>query len=374
MKDAIIRFLDLEKINNSFQPHLSQRVQHVVDSGWYIRGAAVDEFEKSYASFTGASFCVGTGNGFDSLKLIFKAWMMQGAMQEGDEVIVPANTYIASILAVAECRLTPVLVEPDPGTFNIDASLIENKINNRTRAIMIVHLYGRCAMDARIQEIAAKHNLKVIEDNAQAVGSVWSGRRTGSLGDAAAHSFFPTKNLGALGDAGAVTTNDAALAGMIRTMGNYGSHATGLNDVQGVNSRLDEVQAAVLNVKLPRLDRDNDRRRKVAEYYLATIANPAITLPSKPPSTEERSHVWHLFVVRCKQRDKFQQYLLEQGIETLIHYRLPPHQQGAFQQWNGLALPITEAIHREVVSLPLHPLLEEREVQAIADAVNRFKV
>ncbi|MDQ2656500.1 MAG: DegT/DnrJ/EryC1/StrS family aminotransferase, partial [Bacteroidota bacterium] len=257
---------------------------------------------------------------------------------------------------------------------NIDSSCIEEKITERTRAILVVHLYGRCGMNAEIQRIAARYNLKIVEDNAQAAGCVWSGRRTGSLGDAAAHSFFPTKNLGALGDGGAVTTNDAALEQMIRTLGNYGSHAKGLNDVRGVNSRLDEIQAAALSVKLPRLESDNDRRREIAGYYLANIKNTAITLPTEPASNERDSHVWHLFVVRCKHRDKFQQYLREQGIETLVHYPVPPHQQGAFRQWNSRTLPITEAIHREVCSLPLHPLLEDREVKVIADAANRFTV
>ncbi len=373
MSHGVIPFLDLRKVNESFQPALRKAVQRVVDSGSYIRGDAVRQFEKSYASFTGCSYCVGTGNGFDALKLIFRAWMISGELREGDEVIVPANTYIASILAIGESGLTPVLVEPDPQTLNIDSSRIEEKITQRTRAMLVVHLYGRCGMNADIQNIAVRYKLKLVEDNAQAAGCIWSGQRTGSLGDAAAHSFFPTKNLGALGDGGAVTTNDADLERMIRTLGNYGSHAKGMNDVKGVNSRLDEIQAAALSVKLSRLDSDNDRRRAIAEYYLANIRNTAITLPSNLPLNEQGSHVWHLFVVRCVHRDKFQQHLREQGVETLVHYPVPPHRQGAFREWNSWTLPITEAIHREVVSLPLHPVLEDSEVEVVADAVNRYK-
>jgi dTDP-4-amino-4,6-dideoxygalactose transaminase len=264
-----------------------------------------------------------------------------------------------------------VLVEPELGTFNIDPLRIEEKITDRTRAIMVVHLYGRSGMHDRIQEIARKYGLKVVEDNAQAAGCFFAGRRTGSLGAAAAHSFFPTKNLGALGDGGAVTTDDADLAEMVRTLGNYGSRAKGINDVAGVNSRLDELQAAVLCVKLAHLDRDNNRRREIATYYLNRISNPLITLPQMPAGIKE--HVWHLFVVRCGAREALQGYLRDRGIETLVHYAIPPHQQRACAEMNHLQFPVTEQIHREVLSLPLHPALEEDEFHAIAEAVNGFR-
>ena len=364
----MIKFLDLKKVNQEYQPALTSAVQRVSESGSYIRGQEVSAFEGDYASYTGSKNCVGVGNGFDALRLIFKAWLISGVMKEGDEVIVPANTYIASILAITDNRLVPVLCEPDIHTYNIDSSLIVRKISPRTRAILLVHLYGRNSFSEGIRKIAAENNLRVIEDNAQAAGCAFAGKRTGSLGHAAAHSFFPTKNLGALGDGGAVTTDDGELAAMVRTLGNYGSHKKGVNNVQGVNSRLDEMQAAVLRVKLQGLDRDNDIRRSIAHFYLRSIRNPRIVLPSAPAGEEE--HVWHLFVVRCNKRDELQQFLADQGVETMIHYPLPPHLQGAYGEWNQLKIPLTERIHGEVLSLPLHPALGRSEMQKIVEVVN----
>ena len=364
----MIKFLDLKKVNQEYQPALTSAVQRVSESGSYIRGQEVSAFEIDYASYIGTKYCVGVGNGFDALLLIFKAWLNAGVMKEGDEVIVPANTYIASILAITQSRLVPVLCEPDIGTYNIDPSLIGRKISSRTRAILVVHLYGRNSFLEEVRKIADENNLRIIEDNAQAAGCIFAGKRTGSLGHAAAHSFFPTKNLGALGDGGAVTTDDADLAAMVRTLGNYGSHKKGLNDVPGVNSRLDEIQAAVLRVKLQGLDRDNDIRRSIAHFYLQSIRNPRIVLPSALAGEEE--HVWHLFIVRCNKRDELQRFLADQGVETMVHYPLPPHLQGAYPEWNHLQFPVTERIHREVLSLPLHPALGRSEMQKIVEIVN----
>ena len=367
----MIKFLDIKSITQSFQPQLSEAIGRVTTSGSFIRGSEVQRFEEAYAAFTGCRFCVGVGNGFDALRLILRAWIAMGEMTEGDEVIVPANTYIASILSVSENRLTPVLVEPDGDTFNIDASGIEARITSRTRAIMVVHLYGRNAMSSEIKRIAQKHRIKIIEDNAQAAGCYSDGQRTGSLGDAAAHSFFPTKNLGALGDGGAVTTSDALLAEMIHTLGNYGSHKRGINDVQGMNSRLDEIQAAVLNIKLARLDEDNDLRREAAEFYLRNIDNTRLLLP-RSCHPHDNEHVWHLFVIRCRERAKLQTFLTDHGVETLIHYPVPPHKQKAYSHMNGLSLEITEQIHREVLSLPLNPVLRTSELSAIVELLNKF--
>ena len=367
----MIPFLNMQKITDFYQPELSSSVERVVASGQFVRGREVDQFEKAYASYIGSRYCIGVGNGFDALRLIFRAWTISGMMREGDEVIVPSNTYIASILAVTENRLTPVLVEPDIDTYTIDPSGIEAKITSRTRAIMVVHLYGRNSMDGQIMAIAKKYHLKIIEDNAQAAGCVWEGKKTGSIGDAAAHSFFPTKNLGALGDGGAVTTDDSQLAETIRTLGNYGSQEKGLNRLQGVNSRLDELQAAVLNVKLPGLDAANVLRRKIVQYYLSHITHPEFILPAMPAQAE--AHVWHLFVVRHANRDALQQHLQSQGIGTLIHYPVAPHQQTAFEEMSQLKLPVAERIHREVLSLPLNPVMEEWEVRKVVEGVNGFR-
>jgi len=365
------RFIEVKKINKVFQPAIDTAVRRVIDSGNFIRGEEVKGFEKNYAAFIGSNHCVGVGNGFDALRLIFRAWIIKGIIREGDEVLVPSNTYIATILSVIENRLVPVFVEPDPQTMNVSDSQLEKKISKRTKAILIVHLYGRNAYTDSIKTLADRYNLKVVEDNAQAAGCLVGGKRTGSVGDAAAHSFFPTKNLGALGDGGAVTTNDRELAEIVSTLGNYGSHTKGLNSLAGVNSRLDELQAAVLNVKLPLLDRDNERRRTIASYYLANIRHPAVALPSMPADPGE--HVWHLFVVRCADRQSLQRHLAASDIETMIHYPVPPHHQEALRAYRHTSLPLSEAIHREVLSLPLTPVLELEEAQQIARVVNAFR-
>lgn len=370
MSRAPLAFFDLKTINQSFEPRLTEVVNRVVRSGYYVRGREVDKFEREFAGFVGTEHCVGVGNGFDALKLIFRAWIEEGVMREGDEVLVPANTYIATILAVTENRLKPVFVEPDIGTMNIDADRIEGQITDRTRAILVVHLYGRNAMTTQLLDIAGNHRLRIVEDNAQAAGCLFKGKRTGSLGYAAAHSFFPTKNLGALGDGGAVTTNDPSLAETIRTLGNYGSPGKGHNTVQGVNSRLDEVQAAVLSLKLEWLDDQNQRRRQLAMRYQSEIRNKYVQIPVAPAIPEE--HVWHLFVLRCRERDNLRQHLASRGIETQIHYEIPPHRQPALRWMNSMQFPVTEQIHKEALSLPLHPALMDEEIQRVIDAVSEF--
>lgn len=373
----MIAFLDLKKLNDSFEPQLSQAVQRVLDSGWYLLGNEAKAFEEEYARYIGCRHCIGVANGLDALRLILRAYIELGQMAEGDEVIVPANTYIASILAITDNRLKPVLVEPDIETFNIDQSLIEEKITGHTKAIMIVHLYGRNAMLSGIQGLVDKYNLKLIEDNAQAQGCYCGEKRTGSLGHAAGHSFYPGKNLGALGDAGAFTTDDDELAAVVRSLGNYGSTKKYVNDYQGLNSRLDEIQAAILRVKLARLDEDNQKRRKIAAYYLNSIKNPNIILPKNKDTSvvieEDKGHVWHLFVVRCKERDRLQNYLQERGVQTLIHYPIPPHKQQAYKKWDALNLPITEQIHKEALSLPVSPLMQDQDVIEVCRVINNFQ-
>ncbi len=373
----MIKFLDLKKINESFEPELSQAVQRVVDSGWYLLGKELIAFEEEYAQYIGTKNCIGCGNGLDALRLIFRAYLEMGVMAEGDEVIVPANTYIASILAITDNRLRPVLVEPDLATYNIDPFQIEDKITEKTRAIMIVHLYGQNGMHSEIERLAKKYNLKLIEDNAQAQGCYYGNKRTGSLGDAAGNSFYPGKNLGALGDAGAVTTDDDELAQLIRTLANYGSSKKYVNDYQGLNSRLDEIQAAILRVKLARLDQDNQKRREVADYYIKHIKNPEIILPAVDLTCGEvvhnQSHVWHLFVVRCLQRDRLLQYLTENGVQTLIHYPIPPHKQLAYQELNNLSLPVTENIHNEVISLPIASIIDDKDLEIITEIISEYR-
>ncbi len=398
----MIKFLDIQKITDSFEPELSEAVTRVVRRGWYLLGKEVTAFEKEYATYIGVKHCIGVANGLDALRLIMKAWIETGEMREGDEVIVPANTYIASILAITDNRLKPVLVEPDMTTYNLDLTQVERHITPRTKAIMVVHLYGRACWSEELEKTARKHNLKIIEDNAQAAGAVWCGddsgsavagsgrcgadagsllpgtavRRTGSLGDAAGNSFYPGKNLGALGDAGAVTTNSDELAGVIRALANYGSTKKYVNDYQGLNSRLDEIQAAALRVKLPRLDQDNQYRRLVADYYHRHINNPGIILPRSDTGagiTVNPGHVWHLFVVRHAERDRLQRYLAENEIQTLIHYPLPPHKQQAYRGWAGLSFPLTEQIHREVLSLPVSQVMEENEYLKVTEIINNFR-
>lgn len=364
---TVIKFLDLKKINDSFQPELDEAIHRVVHSGWYVKGEEVEQFEKEFAAYIGTRHAVGVGNGLDALRLIFRGYMELGRLKEGDEVIVPANTFIASILAVTDCGLKPVLVEPDLNTYNIDPEQIPNHLTERTKAILLVHLYGRNAMTPEIAELVKRHGLLLIEDNAQAAGCTYGSLRTGAIGDAAGHSFYPTKNLGALGDGGAVTTNDDALALMVRKLGNYGSTRKHEHEVHGINSRLDELQAAVLRIKLKRLDRDNVARCKAAQRYIDSLANTGITLPAMVDD-----HVWHLFVIRTPRRDELQRHLSEESIETLVHYPTPPHRQPAFPAWHALSLPVTERIHREVLSLPMSPVMTDDEVSDVCAAISAF--
>lgn len=369
----MIKFLDLKSINDSFEPELSQSIYRVLDSGWYLLGNEVNAFEQEYAEYIGTKHCIGVANGLDALRLILKAYVELGIMKEGNEIIVPANTYIATILAITDNRLKPVLVEPDLNTYNIDPTKIEDKITERTKGIMIVHLYGQCAMRPEIQQLVDKYNIKLFEDNAQAAGAFYQGKRTGSLGNAAGHSFYPGKNIGCLGDGGAVTTNDDELAAVIHALANYGSNKKYVNAYQGLNSRLDEIQAAILRTKLPRLDADNQRRREIAQYYLNNIKHPEIILSKVDALNNLKlSHVWHIFIIRTKHRDKLQQYLTDNGIQTLIHYPIPPHQQLAYKEWNDLSFPITEQIHHEVLSLPISPVMKDEEVKIIVEIINRF--
>lgn len=365
----MVKFLDLQKVNAAHGEEIREAVRRVVDSGWYLQGRENERFEKNYADFIGTDYAVGCGNGLDALYWIFRAYIELGVMKKGDEVIVPANTYIASILAITDNGLKPVLVEPDIHTYQIDPGKIEEAITPKTKAILLVHLYGRNSYTEEIGNICRAHNLKLIEDNAQAHGCRYKERRTGSLGDAAGHSFYPGKNLGALGDAGAVTTNDKLLADTVRSLANYGSERKYVFKYQGRNSRLDEIQAAVLNVKLTHLDDDNKKRKAVASRYLSEIKNPAITLPSR---CEPESNVYHIFPVRTKYREELQEYLHRNGVQTLIHYPIPPHKQECYTELNHLQLPITELIHKEELSLPISPVMEEEEVTAVIQLVNSF--
>ncbi|AHM61781.1 4-keto.6-deoxy-N-acetyl-D-hexosaminyl-(Lipid carrier) aminotransferase [Flammeovirgaceae bacterium 311] len=366
----MIKFLDLQKITQKNSEEIKEAVNRVIDSGWYLLGNEVKEFETNFSSFCSVKHTIGVANGLDALRLILRAYIEQGVMQEGDEVIVPANTYIASLLAISENRLVPVLVEPDLSTYNIDPDKIEAAISSKTKAVMIVHLYGQCAYNEKIQTVCDKYQLKIIEDNAQAQGALYKGNPTGSLGDAAGTSFYPGKNLGALGDAGAVTTNNSSLADVVRTLANYGSKTKYVNEYLGLNSRLDELQSAVLSVKLKYLLTDTLRRRTIAQEYRRSINNPEVILPFVP---HEEGHVWHLFVVRTEKRDELQEFLSQKGIQTLIHYPIPPHKQKAYADLNNLSFPVTEKIHKEVLSLPISPVMEDNEVERVIEAVNGFR-
>ena len=373
----MIKFLDLQKINAQYATELKQVASEVIDKGWFLMGDRLSSFETKLANYIGAKNAIGVANGLDALRLILKAYIDLGIMNEDDEVIVPANTYIASVLAISDNRLIPVLVEPKNSGFNLDIDLIESHITPKTKAIMIVHLYGQVCWSEKLVDLAKKYGLKIIEDNAQAIGAEWNGIKTGNLGDAAGFSFYPGKNLGALGDAGAVTTNDDALAKQIRALGNYGSHKKYVNEFQGLNSRLDEIQAAFLEVKLKYVDAENQYRRQLASLYLNGIKNPTIQLPTPENTsfdcTENTEHVWHLFVIRCQQREKMQEYLTANGVQTLIHYPIPPNKQLAYKEMNHLDYPITNTIHDEVLSLPLSPVMTEDEVQKIITLLNNFK-
>ena len=366
----MFKFLDLQLINHKYADELKKAASDVIDSGWYLLGEKVKSFETHLADYIDVKNAIGVANGLDALRLIFKAYIELGIMNEGDEVIVPANTYIATILAITDNRLKPILVEPDIRTYNLDISKVEQNITPRTRAILVVHLYGQVCWSEQLQEIAKKHNLIIVEDNAQAIGAIWNGKRSGSLGAAAGLSFYPGKNLGALGDGGAVTTNNDQLAEVVRALGNYGSKKKYLNDYQGLNSRLDEIQAAFLDIKLKYIDADNQKRREIAIYYLENLKHPEIILPK---ITNHESHVWHLFVIRHPERDELQKFLSENGIQTLIHYPIPPHKQNAYKEWNNLHFPITEKIHNEVLSLPISPCMEISEINHVVDVINKFE-
>lgn len=365
-------------------------VNRVIDSGWYLQGEATRRFEQDYATYVGAMtddvaddagfavadgrggrqcHCVGCGNGLDALTLIFRAYKEMGRLKDGDEVIVPANTYIASILSITENGLKPVLVEPNIDTLEIDDTLIDKAITRKTRALLLVHLYGRCAMTERIATICRERKLLLVEDNAQAHGCTYRGRHTGSLGDAAAHSFYPGKNLGALGDAGAITTYDKNLADVCRALGNYGSARKYIFQYKGKNSRIDELQAAVLDVKLKYLDEENQRRKEIAKMYFENIKNPLIRLPMK---NGDADNVFHIFPLLCKTRDRLQEYLMCKDIGTVIHYPLPPHKQECYKEWNNLSMPVTERIHHEELSIPCNPCMTDGDVETVVVALNEY--
>ena len=361
----MIKILDLARINNRFRSEIDSRIQNILDNGWYLQGIENEKFSKNFAIFCETKYALGVANGLDALRLIIRAH----GFGKGDEIIVPANTYIASILAITDNNCTPVLVEPDINTYNINLDLIEAKITPKTKAIMVVHLYGQSVQMQKIWELAKKYHLKVFEDAAQAHGAIYQGKRVGNLSDAAAFSFYPGKNLGCMGDGGAITTNNEEIYNKIKFLANYGSDRKYHHIYKGVNSRLDEIQAAVLDVKLPYLDNDNNYRREIAKYYRGNIKNSKIILPQV---YDEKAVVWHIFAVRTKNRNKFQQYLSDNGIQTLIHYPIPPHKQEAYKEWNNLSLPVTEEIHKTIISLPISPVLTNEEAQKIVEVINAY--
>lgn len=371
----MIPFLDLKKVNEQYQAELKEACSRVIDSGWYVLGNEVAEFEKEFAAYCETEHCLGVANGLDALVLILRAYMELGIIKKGDEVIVPSNTYIASILAISENGLTPVLVEPDIKTFNLDPALVEAVITEKTKAILTVHLYGQVTAMDEINAVAKKHHLKVIEDCAQAHGAIYTNKqgqskKVGSLGDAAGFSFYPGKNLGALGDGGAVTTNDSELANTIAALRNYGSHEKYKNLYKGMNSRLDEIQAGMLRVKLRYLDKEIIARQTVAQAYLKGIHNPLIDLPI---IDDVNAHVLHLFVIKTSQRDKLVNYLTANGVQSLVHYPIPPHQQEAYQEWESVSFPISEKIHEQVLSIPISSVITRDEVETIILLINNYK-
>lgn len=361
----MIKFLDLKKINNRYREEIDSRIKDILDKGWYLQGEENENFTKNFANFCGTKFALGVANGLDALNLIIKAY----GFGNGDEIIVPANTYIATILAISENGCIPILVEPDIKTYNINPDSIEEKITSKTKAIMVVHLYGQAVQMEKIWKIAKKYNLKIIEDSAQAHGAIYQEKHTGNLGDASGFSFYPGKNLGCIGDGGAVTTNDEELFNKIKAIANYGSDRKYHHIYKGVNSRLDEIQAAVLDIKLNHLDSDNNKRREISKYYRENIKNSKIILPE---TYDEKSHVWHIFAVRTQNRDEFQKYLTEKGIQTIIHYPTPPHKQGAYKEWNNLSFPITEEIHNTILSLPISPVMTDSEIEKVVEVVNEY--
>lgn len=367
-----VKFLDLKGINLQYESELMEAFHRVLHSGWFIKGKELEQFEKDFATYCGVKHCIGVANGLDALILIIEAYKIMGIFKDGDEIIVPSNTYIASVLAISRNNLVPVLAEPDEETFNINPLEVERLITPKTRAVLAVHLYGQTADMQPLQEICAKHNLKLIEDAAQSQGAKYRGIRAGALGDAAGFSFYPGKNLGALGDAGAITTNDDQLAEVILALHNYGSKVKYENLYPGVNSRLDELQAALLKVRLAHLDDENARRNLVAQQYLAEITNPLIKLPVAASYGE---HIWHIFAIRLKNglRDTFKNYLAEQGIQTVVHYPIPPHKQQAYKELNHLIFPISEAIHNDVISLPMSPVMLPEEIKRVIQVCNDFQ-
>lgn len=365
----MISFLNLQRINEKYKREFLKEFSNFIDQGWYILGKNVEKFESSFSSFCGVKHCIGVANGLDALILIFRAYLELGILKRGDEIIVPANTYIASILAITENNLVPRLVEPRLDNYTIDFKEIEKNITKKTKAILVVHLYGQLADMVEIKRIAEKNNLIIVEDSAQSHGAKLIGKSSGSFGHASGFSFYPGKNLGALGDAGAITTNDDQLATMLKVLRNYGSQQKYFNQVKGINSRLDELQAIFLNIKLKHLDDDNEKRRLIAQSYLKGIKNSKLILPTV---TDSFSHVWHLFVVRTSSRDDFQEYLLSQGIQTVIHYPIPPHLQPAYREFNNLKFPITEQIHNTIISLPLDISMTSNEISKVIDACNKY--
>lgn len=365
----MVEFLNLKKVTGMHGAEVKAAVEQVVDSGWYLQGEENKRFGQDFAAYIGVEHCVTVGSGLDALRLIFRGYKEKGELHDGDEVIVPANTFIASIMAVTDNGLKPILVEPVWESLEIDVDQIEKHISSRTRAVLTVHLYGRIAYNEKLKRICIEHNLKLIEDCAQSHGCAWRGVKTGALGDAAAFSFYPVKNLGALGDAGAVTTDDSELASVINALSNYGSRQKYSCDYVGMNSRMSEIDAAVLRVKLRHLDEDNARRQQLAAFYYGNIANPLIILPTR---LSDENNVYHLFPVFCEYRDKLLRYLSERGIQTMIHYPIPPHQQKCYQEWNRLSFPITEKIHNMELSLPMNPTVNRDEAEEIVKAVNKF--
>lgn len=370
----MISFLDLKSINQTCREELIEACTRVIDSGWYIGGSELQQFESSYAEYCGTKHCIGVANGLDALVLVIRAWKELGYLNEGDEILVPSNTYIASILAISENGLVPVLVEPDPTTFNICPVRAEAAITEKTKAILPVHLYGRLADMPAIMELAGRANLLVLEDSAQSHGASLEGKKAGNWGHASGFSFYPGKNLGALGDAGAVTTNDDLLANTLRALRNYGSHEKYKNLYRGVNSRLDEIQAACLSVKLKYLEEQTSHRRQIADLYTRAIVNPCIVLPVNGGfnTLKNSSHVWHVYTVMCEQRDALQKHLLDQGVQTLIHYPIPPHHQKAYSNLCDVSLPVSEKIHQQILSLPMGPTLSLSDAEAVAQACNSF--
>ena len=367
----LVPFLSLKDVTAHHYAEIQEAIIRVLKSGWYLQGQENELFEKHYADYIGTSYCIGCGNGLDALIWIYRAYIELGILHPGDEVIVPANTYIASVLAITENGLKAVLVEPDPMTLELDENRLEEAITDKTKSILLVHLYGRCAYTKKIEAICQKYNLILVEDNAQAHGCTFEGKRTGSLGDAAGHSFYPGKNLGALGDGGAVTTNNEELAACIRALANYGSYKKYVFQYKGRNSRLDEIQAAVLDVKLRHLDEDNRLRQRVAALYYDGLDNPLLSLPARLP---DDNNVYHLFPIFCKQRDELQRFLASHGVQTQIHYPIPPHLQECYRgEWEDVSLPITEKLAMEELSLPIGPAINERDVFTIISLINSFR-